>query len=93
MENKDDLEKYDLERRDLKNIANSLFIKKEVKNKRKVIDKNYSPTLYAKLDYSKITKCITNPFYIRKSDEIPLDDWNEAAYPLDPKKLMNQNVW
>lgn len=90
LENKDLLEKYNLEKRDLKNIANCLFVRKEVKNKRKVPVKNYPPTLYAKLNYNKKTKKITTPFYTRKSNEIPLDDWNSTAYQINPKKLENQ---
>ena len=67
VENREKLEKYDLERRDLKKIANCLYIKKEVKDGKQVFVENYPPTLYAKVIYNEKRDIIT-PFYKMKKN-------------------------
>ena len=72
IENKDNLEKHDLEKRDLKNMSSCIFVKKEnavSRNGKTVLQpvENYPPTLYAKLIYNKKNKKILTPFYEMKN--------------------------
>jgi len=73
---KDELEQYDLERRDLKKL-NPLYWKKD---KGKVVD-GTGPTLYAKLIVSKKRDKIMSMFFDREGEELnPLDLKGKYCY-------------
>ena len=98
LENKDLIEKFDLERKDLKNIASCLFIKKEIKNKRKVIVENFPPTLYAKLNFDSNTKKISTPFYKGVKKINPMEFLNkrcivQAAVIFDSILVSSQGIY
>ena len=62
IENKDSLDQYSLERSELKKICNSLYYKRDPKNKAKIMD-GVGPTLYAKLIFNKKKNDIETTFF------------------------------
>ena len=62
IENKDSLDQYSLERSELKKICNSLYYKRDPKNKAKIMD-GVGPTLYAKLIFNKKKNEIDTTFF------------------------------
>jgi len=62
IENKDELEQFTLEKSELKKINNSLYYKRDPKNKAKILD-GVGPTLYAKLMFDKKKNKITTCFF------------------------------
>lgn len=77
MENKEEMDQFDLVRQQLNKIASCLYVKKEKfkdpatgKTKERPVD-GASPTLYAKLIYSKKNEKFVTKFY--DEDDNPLD--------------------
>lgn len=66
IENKDALDQYSLERSELKKICNSLYYKRDPKNKAKIME-GVGPTLYAKLIFNKKKNQIETTFFDAKS--------------------------
>jgi hypothetical protein len=81
IENKDALDQYSLERSELKKICNSLYYKRDPKNKAKIMD-GTGPTLYAKLIFNKKKNQITSTFFNSQTgQEIePLDLVDKHCY-------------
>ena len=93
IENKDNLEKHDLEKRDLKNMSSCIFVKKEnavSRNGKTVLQpvENYPPTLYVKLIYNKKNIKILTPFYEMKN----VEDDNDGGKKVNPKSFLVKNV-
>jgi hypothetical protein len=68
IENKDSLDQYSLERSELKKICNSLYYKRDPKNKAKIMD-GVGPTLYAKLIHNKKKNEIETTFFNSQTGE------------------------
>lgn len=68
IENKDSLDQYSLERSELKKICNSLYYKRDPKNKAKIMD-GVGPTLYAKLIFNKKKNDIETTFFNSQTGE------------------------
>jgi len=68
IENKDSLDQYSLERSELKKICNSLYYKRDPKNKAKIMD-GVGPTLYAKLIFNKKKNEIDTTFFNSQTGE------------------------
>ena len=68
IDNKDALDQYSLERSELKKICNSLYYKRDPKNKAKIMD-GVGPTLYAKLIFNKKKNEITTTFFNSQTGE------------------------
>lgn len=68
IENKDSLDQYSLERSELKKICNSLYYKRDPKNKAKIMD-GVGPTLYAKLIFNKKKNEIETTFFNSQTGE------------------------
>jgi hypothetical protein len=66
IDNKDSLDQYSLERSELKKICNSLYYKRDPKNKAKIME-GVGPTLYAKLIFNKKKNSIETTFFDAKS--------------------------
>lgn len=81
IENKDALDQYSLERSELKKICNSLYYKRDPKNKAKIMD-GVGPTLYAKLIFNKKKNAITSTFFNSQTGEEinPLDLIDKHCY-------------
>lgn len=81
IENKDELEQFTLEKSELKKINNSLYYKRDPKNKAKILD-GVGPTLYAKLMYDKKKNKITSCFFNDITGE-----------PMNPLDLMEKHCY
>lgn len=81
IENKDALDQYSLERSELKKICNSLYYKRDPKNKAKIME-GAGPTLYAKLIFNKKKNEITTTFFNSQTGEEinPLDLVDKHCY-------------
>ena len=81
IDNKDSLDQYSLERSELKKICNSLYYKRDPKNKAKIMD-GAGPTLYAKLIHNKKKNEITTTFFNSQTgDEVkPMDLIEKHCY-------------
>ena len=62
IDSKDILDQYSLERSELKKICNSLYYKRDPKNKAKIMEEA-GPTLYAKLIFNKKKNEVTTTFF------------------------------
>lgn len=81
IENKDELEQFTLEKSELKKINNSLYYKRDPKNKAKILD-GVGPTLYAKLMYDKKKNKITTDFFNEVTGEL-----------MNPMELMEKHCY
>lgn len=81
IDNKDALDQYSLERSELKKICNSLYYKRDPKNKAKILE-GTGPTLYAKLIFNKKKNQITSTFFnSQNGQEIdPMDLVDKHCY-------------
>lgn len=81
IDNKDELEQFTLEKSELKKINNSLYYKRDPKNKAKIMD-GVGPTLYAKLMFDKKKNKITTSFFNDITGELinPLDLMEKHCY-------------
>ena len=83
---KADLEKFDLERSDMKRMGGCLYVKKEFKEGKQVPVENYAPTLYAKVPYNKKKDEILVDFFEMED----VEDDHEPGTVIDPKKYLEQ---
>lgn len=81
IDNKDALDQYSLERSELKKICNSLYYKRDPKNKAKIME-GVGPTLYAKLIFNKKKNQIESTFFDAKTgrEVDPLDLVDKHCY-------------
>jgi hypothetical protein len=81
IENKDALDQYSLERSELKKICNSLYYKRDPKNKAKIME-GTGPTLYAKLIFNKKKNQITSTFFNSQNGQVinPMDLVDKHCY-------------
>lgn len=86
IENREEIEQYELERANLVKFASCLYYKKEkVKNEQGrtvlLVVKNRSPTLYVKLIFSKKKQNFVTKFY--EMDDVEAEEGGKEVDPLD----------